>query len=242
MCFELPKSISACRKYQSLVDFWKLYKYRLLKLTKYMEAPAPLLSKEFVDAYVALIWVIFWLVLLFIFRRHMSQIVEAFVKRIQGGSSVKVGPVSIGEPPNEIRGDAPGAVAVSDPNSTATLPKDFSSNQLDTEYQKLIEEEYFLLHATEIMRERTTPKSGRYRVRVWIESYYDKPLDNIIRVTYRVWDDFKRPIISTTSRNTNFDVWFSIYGEFPVLALIERRDKPGVLVARYIDLPGRPPD
>jgi hypothetical protein len=169
-------------------------------------------------------------------------IVEAVVTRIQRGSSVTVGPVSIGEPPKEIREGSAGGVAVSDPKSATTLAKDLSESQIDEEYRKLMEQGYFLVHATEVVRERTIPGSGRYRVRVWVESYYDKPLDDIVRVTYRVWDDFKRPIISTASRETNFDLWLSIYGEFPVLAFIERRDKPSVLVGRYIDLPGRPPD
>ena len=71
---------------------------------------------------------------------------------------------------------------------------------------------------------------------------FDKPLNEISRVTYRVWDDARLPIISTTSRRTNFELWLSLYGEFPVLAYIERNGKAGVWVTRYVDLPGRPPD
>jgi hypothetical protein len=201
-----------------------------------------LFSKEFAAVYVAVVWVVFWAVILYSFRRYVSLIAEAVVTRIQRGSSVTVGPVSIGEPPKEVREGLAGAVAVSDPNGATVLPKDLTAPQIDDEYRKLIGQDYFLLHAAEVVRERTVPKSGRYRVRVWVESYYDKPLDDIVRVTYRVWDDFRRPIISTTSLETSFDLWVSVYGEFPVLAYIERRNKPGVLVARYIDLPGRPTD
>lgn len=201
-----------------------------------------LLSKDFAAVYVALVWVVFWAVILFVFRRYVSLIVEAVVTRIQRGSSVTVGPVSIGEPPKEIREAAAGGVAVSDPKSSTILPKDLSESQINEEYRKLIGQGYFLVHAAEVMRERTIPNSGLYRVRVWVESYSDKPLDDIIRVTYRVWGDFKRPIISTASHETSFDLWMNIYGEFPVLAYIERRDKPSLIISRYIDLPGRPPD
>jgi hypothetical protein len=37
-------------------------------------------------------------------------------------------------------------------------------------------------------------------------------------------------------------LWLNVYGEFPVLAYVERKAKPGVWLTRYLDLPGRPPD
>jgi len=197
-------------------------------------------TKDFAAVYVALIWVIFWSVILIAFWRHVSLIAEAIVKRIQRGSSVTVGPVSIGEPPKELRESSAGTVAVSDP-APVTPPEVESASNINAEYRKLTDG-YFLLHASEVLRERTAPKSGRYRVRVWLESYSDKDLENVTRVTYHVWNDFSRPVISTTSRDSRFDLWMSIYGEFPVLAFVELRDGPGILLTRYIDLPGRPPD
>ena len=201
-----------------------------------------LLSKEFAALYVAAVWVVFWSIVLYSFRRYLLALVDALVGRIQRGSSVTIGPVSIGEPPKELKESGVGGVAVSDPSKSAAVPPGPAVHQLDAEYRRIVEDGYFLLHAAEVIRERTSPRSGRYRVRIWLESYHDERLENVVSVTYRVWDDFARPVIGTASRATNFDLWVSIYGEFPVLAYIERKNGTGALVGRYIDLPGRPPD
>jgi len=76
-----------------------------------------------------------------------------------------------------------------------------------------------------------------------INREYKRLLDEqLIRVTYRISHDARPPIISTTSTETNFDLWLNVYGEFPALAYVERKNKPGVWLTRYLDLPGRPPD
>jgi hypothetical protein len=201
-----------------------------------------LLSKEFAQFYTALVWIIFWAVLLIVWRTRMSSAIEAVIKRIQTGSAVSVGIVKLEGAPKEIREGPAGSVAVSDPSHPKAIPEGMSVASIDEEYKRLIDEQYFLLHAAEVVRERTSPRSGLYRVRVWVESYHDKPLNDITKVTYRVWGDAKPPIISTTYQEKDFELWMSMYGEFPVLAYIERKGKPGVWVTRYLDLPGRPPD
>jgi hypothetical protein len=72
---------------------------------------------------------------------------------------------------------------VSDTAHPEAIPEGTSPASIDKEYRRLIDEQYFLLHAAEIVRERTSPKSGLYRVRVWVESYFDKSLTDITSVT-----------------------------------------------------------
>jgi hypothetical protein len=201
-----------------------------------------LLSKELAPLYTALAWIIFWAVLLIVARKHLSTVFEAIAARIRAGSSFTVGPVSLGEPPKGFRDGPNGSPAVSDTPNPEAIPPELTEDVINKEYRRLVDQQYFLVHATEVIRERTSPKSGRYRVRVWLESYFDQPLDEVVRVTYRIWDDARPPIISTTAKKKSFDLWLSMYGEFPVLAFVERRGKPGVWVTRYLDLPGRPPD
>lgn len=114
---------------------------------------------------------------------------------------------------------------------------------IESKYTQLLDVGFVLLHRAEMLQERTSPKSARYRVRVWLEPI-DKPHScaDIEKVTYHVWRDFSSPIISTSNAASNFDVWLSTYGEFPVLAVITLKTGAVVETQRYIDLPGRPID
>lgn len=115
--------------------------------------------------------------------------------------------------------------------------------KLETRYDKVKASSYCIIHQSEMVRQRTSPKSGRYRVRVWIE-HFMKPseIKEVKQVSYRVWDDFGQNVYTTTSLESNFDLWLSIYGEFPVSALIELKSGESIILERYLDLPGRPAD
>jgi hypothetical protein len=113
---------------------------------------------------------------------------------------------------------------------------------LTNAYQEIVAADYCLLHATEVMHPRTTPGSGRYRIRVWIEEIVDRPLEDIESVTYHVWEDFNQTIFTSCSQKSQFDLWMNVYGEFPVLALVKLKDGGSILLQRYLDIPGRPPD
>ena len=164
------------------------------------------------------------------------------MERVRAGAKITVGMVSLEGAPPEIKENKSGIVAVTEDSGSDVIPAPLTKESINSEYKRLIDQQYFCCTKVEVIRERTTPKSAIYRVRVWVESYFDQPLDQIIRVTYRVWDDADQPIISTTARRKHFELWLSLYGEFPVLAYIERKGKPGVWVTRYHDLPGRPID
>lgn len=142
--------------------------------------------------------------------------------------------------PAELEGKSTG-VATSDSSRPSIPQQDIDT--IEAKYKQLIAAGYVLLHQTEVVQERTSPRSGRYRVRVWVEAIERiRPLSDIVSVTYHVWHDFKVPVLTTSDANSNFDLWLNIYGEFPVLALIKLQSGSEVEVHRYIDLPGRPPD
>lgn len=200
-----------------------------------------MLSKDMVPLYESLVWIIFWCTMIILFRKSFLSIVEALKKRIIAGASFSLGPMSIGEPPNQLNDKGPNTVVVSDKGELPTLNNTNLSDQLNEKYN-LYKNQYFVLHASEIVTKRTAPRTGRYRVRIWLESYIDPKLEKIEKVTYRLWDDFHNPTISTKSSKSNFDVWLSVYGEFPVLVLIEIKDGDPIWLSSYIDLPERPPD
>jgi hypothetical protein len=134
-----------------------------------------------------------------------------------------------------------GGVATSDTAETRTDVQIIST--IEGSYRELVSFGFVLVHQVEVVQPRTSPKSGRYRVRVWVESIEpQRLLSDIASVTYHVWHDFNPPVLSTTDQASNFDLWLSIYGEFPVLALVTTKSGNTYELQRFIDLPGRPPD
>jgi hypothetical protein len=143
------------------------------------------------------------------------------------------------EPPEELRNKQVG-VAASD--SVAESNANGTALSLSSTYRGVVETGYCLLHAAEVLRHRTSTRTGRYRIRAWIEPIEHRSLSDIESVTYRVWDDFDQPVVTTHSERTNFDIWMHVYGEFPILALLKMKDGSTTMLQRYVDIPGRPPD
>ena len=142
--------------------------------------------------------------------------------------------------PAELEGKATG-IAVSD-TSRPSIPEE-DMQTIGSKYRQLVADGFVLLHQAEVLQERTSPNSGRYRVRVWVEAFErSRSLAEIESVTYHVWEDFRNPVLSTSDAKSHFDLWLSIYGEFPVLALVKLRSGAELELHRYLDLPGRPPD
>lgn len=142
--------------------------------------------------------------------------------------------------PSEL-GSGTGGVATSDTTGTSTDSQIASS--IEGSYKNLISFGFVLIHQAEVVQKRTSPMSGRFRVRVWVESIeLQRPISDIASITYHVWNDFNPPVISTSDQASNFDLWLSVYGEFPVLALVTTKSGETYELQRFIDLPGRPPD
>jgi hypothetical protein len=113
---------------------------------------------------------------------------------------------------------------------------------LDSEYSRIVEIGYCLIHEAKEIVKRTSPRSGRYEARLWIEAIQGRKLNEIKSVTYKVWSDFSQDKFKTENAESNFDLWLRVYGEFPVLALVELKTGEKVTLQRYLDLPSRPPD
>lgn len=142
-------------------------------------------------------------------------------------------------PPKEIQSDEL-RIATSDKDAESFIID--NNALLEDEYKNIVQADICLLHATEILRERTKPGSGRYRIRVWIEAIVGESIDEVESVTYRVWADFNKKTFTSKSKESQFDLWMNVYGEFPVMALVRFANGKSVVLQRYLDIPGRPPD
>lgn len=114
---------------------------------------------------------------------------------------------------------------------------------LNAEYERMVDFGFILLHQSETLRPRTTPGSGLFKVRIWVEPLDpDNNIAEIESVTYRVWEDFPESVIASSDQQSSFDLWLKIYGEFPVLAVVKKKSGETFQLMRHIDLPGRPMD
>jgi hypothetical protein len=94
----------------------------------------------------------------------------------------------------------------------------------------------------QIVRPPTGTIAGLFRVRVTVEADDEKLLEKIDRVIYRLHPTFKNRIIATEARDKEFELWLNVYGEFTIVAKVERKGEDAVWLTRYLDLPGRPKD
>ena len=131
--------------------------------------------------------------------------------------------------------------ATSDTTSSSASEQEVTS--IENAYKRLESFGFVLLHHAEVISPRQAAGTGRYKVRVWVESIERRrAISDIASVTYHVWHDFKPPVLWTSNEKSQFDLWLSIYGEFPVLAIVTTHDGHKFELQRFIDLPGRPPD
>ena len=142
--------------------------------------------------------------------------------------------------PTKLRGRKTGA-ATSDDNSQPVSAA--TERSIEESYKNFVQAGFVLLHQAETLEQRTTPGSGRYRVRVWLESIEGmRSLREVESVTYHIWYNFEQPVLATTDIKSNFDLWLNVWGEFPVLALLRTKSGEQIELHRHLDLPGRPPD
>lgn len=103
----------------------------------------------------------------------------------------------------------------------------------------------YLMHAAKMVTPRTGPHTGRYAVRVWLEfdGRYGFERSDVKQVVYWLDPSFRQRVIATEAAAKDFELWLSLFGEFTIIAVVERRDggEP-IWLSRYLDLPGRPPD
>lgn len=184
------------------------------------------------------ILVIVFIVLLF--RKKVLLVIDLLITKIRSGASVKIGSFEIGTIPESVRSGKTTS-ATSEGSHGVDTPENIKDELLNRHYPSEITEDIYLVHVTQEVRPYTGPRTGLWHVRAYIEAYEDDNLlDEIVRVTYRLHDTFNPKVMTTQARKKSFELWISIYGEFNLIAYVERKNKPPLWLTRYIDLPGRP--
>jgi len=109
-----------------------------------MQPMNALFSKEFASLYTALVWVVFWSVLLITIWKHLLPAITAVVERIRKGADVTLGGVlKLKDAPKAIQEGLPGTVAVSDTAQPGAMPTGISEETINAEYKSLVDQQYF---------------------------------------------------------------------------------------------------
>jgi len=131
---------------------------------------------------------------------------------------------------------------------TSRAEHDLRARLEQRDYPACLSDEVYLLHAAQVIHEPHEDKSGRqpgwYSVRVWLEAETPAQVEECARVFYRLHDTFgsSRRVIATEAKDRAFELQMTVYGEFAVIAYVERPGKSPLWLSRFVDLPGRPTD
>ena len=195
------------------------------------------------DAWSSLIQAIIWpgliITLIIIYRDKFAGLLKVVQRRIERGAAFKLGPLDIGKIPPAILSGKRDQATAEGPGG-AKAPGNVMDIMLNRKYPEGIDEEIYLVHTATIARSPGPVARTRFSVRIWVEAYSERQVDEIVRVTYRLHDTFPNPVISTQEREHEFELWLNVWGEFTIMAYVERRDKPPLWLSRYLELPGRP--
>jgi hypothetical protein len=148
-----------------------------------------LLSKDFVPLYTALSWILFWSIVLIVARTHLSSAVQALLERVRGGSSLTMGLFKLEGVPKEVSAGSTGVVAVSDTAHPEAIPMGMSEESINAEYRSLVDQQYFLLHAAEVISKRGHRRKTASSSKVLVRR---APLElpnvvNVVTVTYDIY-------------------------------------------------------
>jgi hypothetical protein len=116
--------------------------------------------------------------------------------------------------------------------------KSFEKIMLEKIYPDYISERVYLVHSIESASSETPQDKGRFFVKVWLEAY-GNDVDDCVRVIYRLYDDFPTRVYASEEREEGFPILLNVWGEFTIVAIVERRSNPPLFLTRYLDLPGR---
>lgn len=184
-----------------------------------------------------MLWVGFWVFLTIVIRT--SRLFNALIRRIEAGSPLRAGYFELGAPPELI---SPNVQTVTAEGISGLPVSESVTEELMNfkDYSTPIADSIYLIHASEVLTPKTPSIPGRYWVKVWLETYTKEDFNSCQRVTYRLHEDFKHPVVATEAKDKNFELWMETGEEFTVLACVERKEQEPLWLTRYIDLPGRP--
>jgi hypothetical protein len=90
-----------------------------------------------------------------------------------------------------------------------------------------------IVHNTEYAGKRR--KTNWYNIKVYV-SGNKEDLDKVSKVSYKLHETFKNPIMTNDFRNSNFGIGLKVWGEFEIIATIEYKDGTKKEITHYLSI------
>ncbi len=175
--------------------------------------------QEWVPLFQTLVWPVFIVVFLIIYRKRAAELLRTIEERIRRGANFSVGPISIGSAPSLEPEQAHLAV-----------------RELDSLDSRELQRSLYLIHTAKFAKVLPDGKND-YSITVQLDSAYPDLFAKVTKVAYHLHPSYApRDVRESSSPQDCFELKFYAWGTFNLFAeiFIEGRERP-VIVWRYIN-------
>lgn len=202
---------------------------------------------DLIPLFQSLVWPLFFLLLIALFRGPAGEIFDVIKKRIEGGSQFSVnlgqGGFTVGEAPTlePVVTDG-GEAEMADPFESMAgrlgVEEEEDEAVLAARRRAALAASFHLVHAGR-HDSAESESQGRPFYRVKVEIMSDKPerLTLLNKVVYHLHPQLPRPVREATSGANNFGIEFLTWGQFNLRAeLYVRGESEPIVLERYLNV------
>ncbi len=182
--------------------------------------------KDYVPLFQTIIWIGFIVVFFLIYKKTISEVIKTLILRIKKGSSIKAGPIEIGE---ELKG-------MQYANQTESSPevKTGSDGQQRENHRKKIYEKNKGLFLTHLIY--PSIKSGqKFDIYIYLIRHKSDDLSDIDKAEFFFGHMWGNKVFSEKTRKGIIGISTSAYSPFLCTCLVRFKNGDEVQLDRYID-------
>jgi hypothetical protein len=181
--------------------------------------------KDYVPLFQSVLWIILLSLLLIIFRRSISKLIVAFEKRIGKGSSVKIGPIELGEDIKNLE--------YVDENKGGNIVVGADAKKREDHRHKIYENNnrIFLAHILLPIEKNR----NEYEIFIYLIGHKNRKMDDIEKAEFFFGHMWGNKIFLGSIRDGVIGVRTSAYGPFLCTCCVKLKTGQEIILDRYID-------
>jgi hypothetical protein len=187
----------------------------------------------------ALLWPLFFAVLIIVFQKYLKEILESIRSRIESGDGFSAGTSGIKLEPTEGGKAAEGESQNGQPDVIPQFEKGQSRRMNLIDSKGVVPQAVsgiFLVHASKRDRSLDKGEYQYYRLKISVDAEVESDLDLIEKVVYHLHPTFKNPDREISDRESNFAFTTIAWGQFLLTAEIYLKGNSNPMVVdRYIN-------